>query len=69
MNLGFSDTQNQVEPGTVKTLERSGDTEREGKPLLHKAGGLPGKSQRHRHERRKVRAYLFHADRLTEEPE
>jgi hypothetical protein len=46
----------------TKSLELIRETVRNPKPAFHKVENQPRKSQRHRYERRKIRAYLQLAD-------
>jgi len=46
----------------MKQLQNFGETNRNNKPSFSKFDQQPRKPQKHRYERRKVRAYLQHRD-------
>jgi len=49
----------------TKSFELIGEAVRNPKHAFHKVESQPKKSQRHRYERRKIRAYLHMADWLS----
>jgi hypothetical protein len=46
----------------MKPLQNFGETQRNAKPSFSKFDHQPRKPQKHRYERRKIRAYLQHRD-------
>jgi len=53
----------------MKPLQDLGETSRNSKPTFSKFDQQPRKQQKHRYERRKIRAYLQHRDFETLESE